>query len=320
MPAVELRDVYRRFGRLEAVAGLSFEIEAGRVLGFIGANGAGKTTTMRMMATLDVPSAGSIHIAGFDAVNEPAEVRRQIGWMPDSYGAYRHVTVWEYLDFFARAYRFTGAERRRRVDEVMEFTELGEIAEREMATLSKGMSQRLCLGRALLHDPAVLILDEPAAGLDPKARIEFKRLVRLLAADGKTLFISSHILSELEEMCDALLFIDKGQVVHHGSAASLRQGPDGQGAIVSIVVAEELERLKEWAMLNPGLEVLEALKQGLRVRFASTEPAFLAERLRAMVQSGIPVVEFRREERRLEDAFVDVLSRTGREPEGKETT
>src|SRR6185503_15459116 len=286
-------------------------------LGFIGANGAGTTTTMRMMATLDVPSAGSIRIGGFDAVNEPAEVRRQIGWMPDSYGAYRHVTVWEYLDFFARAYRFTGAERRRRVDEVMDFTELREIAEREMATLSKGMAQRLCLGRALLHDPAVLILDEPAAGLDPKARIEFKRLVRLLARDGKTLFISSHILSELEEMCDALLFIDKGQVVHHGSAASLRQGPDGQGAIVSIVVAEDPERLKEWAVLNPGLEVLEALKQGLRVRFASAEPAFLAERLRAIVQSGIPVVEFRREERRLEDAFVDVLSRTGSAADGR---
>src|SRR4029077_7161138 len=156
---------------------------------------------------------------------------------------------------FARAYRFTGAERRRRVDEVMDFTELREIAQREMATLSKGMAQRLCLGRALLHDPAVLILDEPAAGLDPKARIEFKRSVPLLAGDGKTLFISSHILSELEEMCDALLFIDKGQVVHHGSAASLTRRLDGAGAIVSILVAGPVDRLRDWALTSPGLEV-----------------------------------------------------------------
>jgi len=316
MGAVEVLDLSRRFDRVEAVTGVSFDIDRGRVLGFIGANGAGKTTTMRIMATLDVPSSGSVRICGFDALNDPAEVRRRVGFMPDSYGAYRHVTVWEYLDCYARAYRFRGAERRRRVDEVIAFTELQEIAGREMNTLSKGMAQRLCLGRALLHDPDVLVLDEPAAGLDPKARIEFKRLVRLLARDGRTLFISSHILSELEEMCDALLFIDRGRVVHHGSAASLKRGSDRDGAIVSIVVAAAPERLKEWALLAPGLEVLDARKDGLRVRFDSAEPAALAEHLRVLVQSGIPVVEFRREERRLEDAFVDVLNRRGGDGDG----
>jgi ABC-2 type transport system ATP-binding protein len=317
MPSVEVRDLQRRFGRLEAVAGVSFAIEAGQVLGFIGANGAGKTTTMRLMATLDVPTAGSVRICGFDAVNDPVEVRRRVGWMPDSYGAYRHVTVWEYLDFYARSYRFRGEERRRRVAEVMEFTDLGDLAEREMASLSKGMAQRLCLGRALLHDPEVLILDEPAAGLDPRARIEFKRLVRLLAEDGKTLFISSHILSELEEMCDALLFIDRGAIVHHGSAESLKQGPGGGGAVVTIVLAGDPERLREWILLSPGVELLEAVPEGMRVRFASSDPAFLAERLGAMVRSGLPVAEFRREARRLEDAFVDVLSRAAGAREGE---
>jgi ABC-2 type transport system ATP-binding protein len=309
MPAIEVRNVYRRFGDLTAVAGISFDIAAGKVLGFIGANGAGKTTTMRMIATLDVPSAGSITVCGFDAVSAPAEVRRRVGWMPDSYGAYTHVSVWEYLDFFARAYRFTGAERARRVAEVVEFTELTELLDREMSTLSKGMAQRLCLGRALLHDPEVLVLDEPAAGLDPKARIEFKRLVRLLADDGKTLFISSHILSELEEMCDALLFIDDGRIVHHGSAESLKSGDD-LGAVVSVRVVGDAQRLRDFALLTPGFEIVETTKDGARLRVASREPALLSERLRAMILGGIEVVEFRLEERRLEDAFVDVLNRS----------
>jgi ABC-2 type transport system ATP-binding protein len=308
-PAVEVEGLVRRFGSFEAVRGVSFRIPSGSVLGFIGANGAGKTTTMRIMATLEEPSEGRVRIAGYDVTQDPTEVRRRIGWMPDAYGAYPHVTVWEYLDFYARAYGFDGAERRRRVAEIMEFTDVAPIADREMAVLSKGMAQRLCLGRALIHDPDVLILDEPAAGLDPRARIEFKRLVRLLAESGKTLFISSHILSELEEMCDTLLFIDDGRVLHHGSAAALKRGPETEGALVNVTVAAGTRALEDWALVNPGVVLGEVTASGGRLRLPSSDPELVADRLRSMVQAGVRVVDFRREERRLEDAFVDALKK-----------
>jgi len=304
--AVEVRDLVRRFGTFEAVRGISFEIPAGAVLGFIGANGAGKTTTMRIMATLEEPTSGTVRIAGRDVTEHPTEVRRHIGWMPDAYGAYPHVTVSDYLDFYARAHGLRGETRRRRLSEIVEFTDLGRISDREMTVLSKGESQRLCLGRTLLSDPEILILDEPAAGLDPRARIEFKRLVRLLAESGKTLFISSHILSELEEMCDTLLFIDDGRILHHGSAESLKRG-DTQKTIVTVTVAGSPEPLREWAEMSPGVEVVETAAASCRLRLESAEPDFIADRLRAMVGAGVRVVDFRREERRLEDAFVDVL-------------
>jgi ABC-2 type transport system ATP-binding protein len=313
--AIEVEGLTRRFGALVAVDGLDFAVAPGQVLGFIGANGAGKTTTLRLVATLDVPSAGRIRVLGTDAVDRPSEVRRRLGWMPDSYGAYPHVSVAEYLDFFARAYGFAGRERRLRVAEVLDFTGLSDSASQAMDSLSKGWAQRLCLARALLPDPPVLLLDEPAAGLDPKARLEFKRLVRLLAGEGKALLISSHILSELEEMCDALLFIDRGRIVHHGSAASLKELPR-QGALVVVQIEGDVERLREQARMQPGVTVVDAVPGGLRLRLESADPAALAACLRGLVQAGLPVVEFRREQRTLEDAFVDLISRVTATPNG----
>ncbi len=309
-PMVEVEGLVRRFGKLEAVRGISFSIAPGQALGFVGPNGAGKTTTLRTMATLDTPTQGHVRICGHDTLEEPEAARRRIGWMPDTTGAYPHMTASEYLDFFARAHGFRGEERRRRVAEVVEFTETGDLLDREMKTLSKGMGQRLCLARALIHDPDVLLLDEPAAGLDPKARVEFKRLVRLLAAEGKTLLVSSHILSELEETCDSLLFIVEGRVVHHGSAAALKTATDA-GVVVAVQVMGEPDALRAFARSNPGVEVMDAIAHGLRLRFESGEPDFLAEMLGRMVRDGIRVVDFRREERRLEDAFIDVLRATG---------
>ncbi len=308
--AIEVDGLVRRFDALEAVRGISFAIERGQALGFIGPNGAGKTTTLRTLAALDFPSAGRVRVCGHDTVHEPEQARRQVGWMPDTFGIYANMSGAEYLDFFARAYGFAGAERRRRVAEVVEFTEIGGLLDREMKALSKGMGQRLCLARALLHDPPVLLLDEPAAGLDPKARVEFKRLVRVLASEGKTLFISSHILGELEEMCDALLFIVDGRIVHHGSAAALKTTAADTGALVVVRVAGDAEALRAFALANPGAEVVDPVPQGFRLRFESGEPDFLAEMLRRMVQDGIRVVDYRREERRLEDAFIEALRST----------
>jgi ABC-2 type transport system ATP-binding protein len=306
-PLVSVRDLHRRFGDVHAVRGVSFDIMRGQVVGFIGANGAGKTTTMRMMATLDEPTSGSISIAGVDVGDDPAAVRAQIGWMPDAYGTYRQMTVLEYLDFHARAFNLKRARRAARVAEVMDFAELGPLADRMVNKLSKGMAQRVCFGRMLLHDPEFLILDEPAAGLDPKARIEFKNLVRVLASRGKTLFISSHILSELGEMCDSLLFMDNGQLAHHGSAESLKSDFNAATALYRIHVAEAPEKLTEWASLNIGWEPMEILRNGARLKCALQTPGEIAASLRRMINDGIPVVEFHREERRLEDAFVEII-------------
>jgi len=310
---IQVRGLTRRYVDVMAVNDLSFDIEPGCVVGFVGANGAGKTTTMRIMATLDMPSSGSIRICGFDAVNFPSEVRRRIGWMPDAYGTYEYMTVYEYLDFFGRAFGFKGRDRKGRIEEVMEFTDLIGIAGRQMNQLSKGMGQRLCLGRTLINDPDVLILDEPAAGLDPKARMDLIRLIRLLAKDGKTIFISSHILSELGEMCDTMLFIDHGRLVHHGSAESLTQ-QQGDDVIVAVQVIGDEQLLYEWAMLHPGVRMLDEVNGGARLVFDSSNPEDLAAHLRKMVNDGLRVTEFHRELRRLEDAFVSILSSKGPPP------
>jgi ABC-2 type transport system ATP-binding protein len=310
---VTVTDVHRQFTNVHAVRGISFEIQQGQVVGFIGANGAGKTTTMRMMATLDVPTRGSIRIAGEDAAQHPEKVRRVVGWMPDNYGTYANMTVHEYLDFFARSYGLKGKERAARVQEVMEFADLVPLAERMMNALSKGMAQRLCFGRMLLPDPEFLILDEPAAGLDPKARIEFKNLVRILKERGKTLFISSHILSELGEMCDSLLFINDGQVMYQGGTDDLRKfsGAGGEQArsVVDITVLGDPAALVQWASLNAGWKLVDQKRDGARLELADTDPTLLAAGLRKMVMEGIQVLDFHREERRLEDVFVDLIKK-----------
>ena len=308
-PIIAVRDLHRSFDDVEAVRGLSFEIFHGQVVGFIGANGAGKTTTMRVLSTLDLPTSGTAEICGYDVINFPTEVRSRIGWMPDNFGLYPHTTVFEYLDFYARAHGLKANERAARLAEVIDFTELGEIRDRPINKLSKGMGQRLCLGRSLLHDPDVLILDEPAAGLDPKARIEFKNLVRLLSGNGKTIFISSHILSELGEMCDSLLFIDAGRIVHHGTAESLQEHATAAQVIVDIQIAGDPEALRKWIDLNPGVKILEMRKRGARVSFEEDRPEILAATLKKMIAEGVAVTEFHRESRKLEDAFVELLKK-----------
>ncbi|MFP6876797.1 MAG: ABC transporter ATP-binding protein [Roseibacillus sp.] len=306
--AISVRNLFRYFGALKAVDGVSFDIPHGSVCGFVGANGAGKTTTMRILATLDYPTMGSAEICGINVVNHPDKVRSLIGWMPDHFGNYEHMTVLEYLDFYARALGYAGEDRRRRIAEVMDFADLVPLADRLSNKLSKGMTQRLCLGRALIHDPQILIMDEPAAGLDPRARVELKHLIRILAEEGKTIFISSHILSELGEMCDSLLFINAGRIVHHGDAESLKQGSDAAGGVYyDIQVDGKPESVSDWVVLNSDVEIMEARKHGARIRIPSAEAEKVADVLSRMVRDGVRVTEFHREQRNLEDAFIDIL-------------
>lgn len=313
---VEVKDLCRSFGGFKAVDHLNFNIYRGQVVGFIGANGAGKTTTMRIMATLDTQSSGSVKIHGLDTIEYPDKVKHWIGWMPDYYGTYQHMTVLEYLDFFARAYGLKGAKRKERLMEIMAFADLTQLAERPMNTLSKGMGQRLCFGRMLIPDPDLLILDEPAAGLDPKARIEFKNLIRILAKRGKTIFISSHILSELAEMCDTMLFIDGGKLVYHGSADSLQhrhslhaEAAPKNEVVFDVGVLGEVKVLLQWAENQPNWELVDERKNGARLRLMDPTPERMAEGLKRMVLEGIPVISFHRESRKLEDAFVEILTK-----------
>lgn len=312
-PLVEVLNLTRRFGNVQALKGVSFTLGRGQVVGLIGANGAGKTTAMRIMASLDLPDTGTVRIGGIDIVQEPNLVRRRIGWMPDHFQAYRDMSVGDYLDFFGRAHGFRGEVLVQRVTEVMEFTDLAPLASRPMDKLSKGQTQRLCLGRTLLNDPEFLLLDEPAAGLDPRARLEFKNLVRILRERGKTILISSHILTELGEMCDTLVFMDQGRVVHHGEKEDLlRHETDDAAAMFDIVVHGPAQALAAWLEARAGWRLVELRRDGARAEFHHAEPESVAAEVRRLAQD-LPLLGFQRQERRLEEAFVDLL-RTGAAP------
>ncbi|MFH1732116.1 MAG: ABC transporter ATP-binding protein [Planctomycetota bacterium] len=205
------------FGTLRAVDSLSFTLGQGEVCGFIGPNGAGKTTTLRMLATIEQPDGGDAWLDGHSMINDADIVRPMIGFMPDFFGSYPDMLVSEYLDFFARAYGLKGGGRRRRIADLVDFVELGPLLAKKVADLSKGMRQRISLARALVHDPDLLLLDEPAAGLDPQARRDLRELLRVLAAESKSIFISSHILSELEGLIDKVVIIDNGKLAYSGA-------------------------------------------------------------------------------------------------------
>src|SRR5688572_26778095 len=227
MSLLQVKGLSRHYGPLKAVDDISFSLEEGTILGFIGPNGAGKSTTMRILATLDVPTAGTVLLDGKSVVDAPDQVRPLLGYMPDRYGTYDDMTVVEFLDFFARAYRLKGPERKKRVDSVMEFAGLVPLADKLTVALSKGMKQRVALGRTLLHDPRLLILDEPADGLDPRARIELRELLKALSAQGKAVLISSHILTELSEICDSCAIIEQGHLLATGPVAEILQRTAG---------------------------------------------------------------------------------------------
>ena len=304
---IEVKNLDKNFTDVQALNDVSFSINEGQVIGFVGANGAGKTTLMRIMSLLDHPDRGEILYRGKNAWENASSIQPKIGWMPDAFGVYKKTTVAEYIDFFARAYGFKGQDLKARSDEVMEFTELDKLSDREITTLSKGMSQRLCLGRTLISDPEFLILDEPAAGLDPKARLHFKHLIRAMAEEGKTMLISSHILSELEDMCDDLLFIDKGKIVHQGKTQGVIDSLDS-GLLLEVRALGDMEKLQTWLLEQEGIEVFEAIKDGFCVKMENTEKKDLPILLKKAVEADLSVYSFVERKKRIEDAFVEMVS------------
>jgi len=221
VPAIRVRHLWHRFGKLDVLRDVSFEVGQGEIFGFIGPNGAGKTTTIRIMATLLEPLSGRVEVDGFDVSVDPEAVRKIIGYMPDHAGVYERVTVREYLEFFADAYRVAPDGNYSVVDAVMELTDLTKLSDKLVATMSKGMKQRLQLARTLLHDPKVLILDEPASDLDPRARIEIRDLLVELRSMGKTIFLSSHILTELADVCTSVAILERGRLVVAGPISDI---------------------------------------------------------------------------------------------------
>jgi ABC-2 type transport system ATP-binding protein len=304
VPQIELRRLNRVFDRTHAVNDVSFEVHAGEVFGYIGPNGAGKTTSMKILATLDEPTSGDALVDGFSVVDDPDRVRRRLGFMPDYFGTYQNVNVREYLDFFARAYGLAGRERLRAIEHVMAFTLLNTMATKPIDGLSKGMKQRLCLGRTMIHNPSVLVLDEPAAGLDPRARIELREMIGRLAEAGKAILISSHILTELAEVCHKVAIIEQGRLVAVGSVAEISAKAQVLG-IVRIKVLRDVERLAHWLRQREGITNLK-IDAETAIFNHQGDRASEAELLKAMVAADIPVIEFGAKHKSLEDVFLHV--------------
>jgi len=303
---LEIDGLVRHFDKLRAVDNISFSVKRGQVFGFIGPNGAGKTTTMRILATLDLPQEGDVRVAGVSVIEEPEMARKLTGFMPDYAGVYSTTTVEEYLDFFARSNGLRGDARRSAVEGVIEFMGIGELRERHVERLSKGLKQRVALGRAIIHDPQLLVLDEPAANLDPRARIEFRTLIRELAADGKTVLLSSHILTELSEICDAVAVIEKGKILATGTIEEIMTGLR-EHRILSVRLRGDRENAMKFLLEQPGVARVIDANDRLQLEFTGDDTAQVAL-LGKLVGAGFPVLEFNVEGAGLEDVFMRITA------------
>lgn len=307
MPMIEVRNLVKRYKNVEALKGVNFSVEQGDIYGFIGPNGAGKTTSIRILATLLIPNEGEAYVAGYNVVKEPDKVRKIIGYMPDYFGVYNDLLVWEYLDFFGAAYRIPRAERASIIDKVLELTNLGVKRDAFVSELSKGMKQRLCLARTLIHDPDVLILDEPASGLDPRARIEMRELLKELKNMNKTIFISSHILSELSDFCNKVGIIELGEMVVSGDInAILKQVSTGQLILIEFSEGTELDKAAELLRLYPNVSnVWERDVDALEVHFEGKDDE-TSGLMAHLLTNGFKVKSFKEAVNDLEDIFMKV--------------
>ncbi len=307
---VRTTGLVKRYPGTLAVAGLDLDVGEGEIYGLVGPNGAGKTTTLRILATLLDATSGHAEIAGIDVLRNPDDARRVLGFMPDVFGVYDDMKVWEYLDFFARCYGIPAARRRQMIGDLLELVDLGPKRDAYVQGLSRGMQQRLCLAHTLVHDPQVLLLDEPASGLDPRARVELRELLRELRSIGKTILISSHILPELEELCTSVAIVDHGQVLAQGRVADIEKRLRF-GAVLRIRVLGELDAIeaaRDHFAADPRVAsatVLEDRQIELGFRGDDDESAAL---LASAVSAGIRVASFARAASDLEELFLQVTS------------
>jgi ABC-2 type transport system ATP-binding protein len=306
--ALKTERLTKRFGRSLAVAGVELEVEQGEIFGLVGPNGAGKTTTLKMLATLLVPSAGDAEIGGHSVRREPDAVRNVIGYMPDTFGVYDDMRVWEYLDFFGRCYGLTAARRRQMIGDLLELVDLSHKRESYVQELSRGMQQRLCLAHALVHDPQVLLLDEPASGLDPRARVELRELLRELRALGKTIVISSHILPELEELCTSVAIIDHGKVLASGRVDDIAERFRVGGVYRALVLGDEDAFAKAERHFAASPDVASVVKRpGNELEFALRGDVDAAARvLTAAVKAGVRLSSFAPAASDLEELFLQI--------------
>ncbi len=306
-PIVEVRDLTKKYGRFVALDGLTLSVGRGQILGFIGPNGAGKTTAIKILVGLSRPTAGSATVAGVDCVARPRQLKRLIGYMPDTFGSYDNMRVNEYLDFFGAAFGIPRRARVKRIDEVLELARCPQFRDLFVESLSHGMKQRVALARTLLHDPVALILDEPANGLDPPARIEMRHLLLDLAARGKTLIVTSHILPELARICDRVAIIARGRLRASGTLEEVaRQLSPLRTIEVLLTRATDLTKTEGIVRGHaaPGSET-EASEPELAVRFrTANSESELAGLLTQLVSAGVGVAQFREVQTDLEEAFM----------------
>ena len=307
---VKTENLTKRYGEFTALDDLSIHVNRGEILGFIGPNGAGKTTTIKILVGLSRPTSGQASIAGVDCCEQAARIKHLVGYMPDKFGSYDNMRVREYLDFFGAIFGINGAKRRQRVQDVMEITDSTYMQDKFVESLSHGMQQRLGIARTLLHEPEVLILDEPANGLDPKARIEMRELLLKLAAEGKTLIVTSHILSELSRICDTVAIITSGCLRAFGKLDEvMRDLCPMRSYEVQLVQEADLDRAAAILRERVDGDSLSVSPQERTLRFPTSEPeAVLAEVLNALVGGGIHVAQFREVAGDLEDAFLNVAT------------
>jgi ABC-2 type transport system ATP-binding protein len=308
-PVIEVEKVTHLFKDHRALNGISFQVEAGSLHGFVGPNGAGKTTTLKLICTLLKPQTGRIRVFGMDVRSDVKSIRQKLGYMPDHFSMYKQMTVYEYLDFFAAAYGHVAKRREVIVGDVLALTDMEGRKDDLIQGLSRGMQQRVSLARVLVNDPDLLLLDEPASGLDPRARIELMEILRELKRMKKTIFISSHILSELAELCDSVTIIDRGQTKYSGDMDNLLYA-QGDQPVYRLRIETETEA---WAAKLPELQGVTAVepvegKPEFRLTVASAEIDTNSV-LVQLLNLGVPIAGFQRDQRKLNDAFMDLTER-----------
>ncbi|MFC5602901.1 ABC transporter ATP-binding protein [Sporosarcina koreensis] len=303
---IEIKGLTKKYGQFTALDNLNLTLDEGTVFGFVGANGAGKSTTFLIISTLLQPTSGDVFIDGVSVREKPAQIRKLIGYMPDFFGVYDQLKADEYLDFYGASYGIPEEERKKLIPQLLELVNLSHKRYSYVDLLSRGMKQRLCLARCLIHDPKVLILDEPASGLDPRARVEMRDILKTLKGMGKTILISSHILPELAEMCDEIGVIDNGKLIAHGSVAEIQKKLQGEKTI-TVRLAAKIDESIAFFEEQPFVTSIERLddEEGISFIYRGEEVEQI-DMLKRAILNDLPIVSFMEHDTNLEDVFMEI--------------